>query len=351
MRIAVCDDDEQELAHFSELMTKYQASRGISFNCCYFHTGTDLLWNMKGGEYDLVLLDALMPGVNGIETAKELRELDKNVKIVFVSVSAEFALESYSVGAYYYLLKPVDIDSLFSLLDKAADELAIQKEQGFVLKRRDGIVSIAFARLEYVEVVNKTVSFHLADGVIYEVSAALSDFEGLLLSRPEFMKTHRSYIVNLSYVRSVDARFAVTKNGHNIPVSRMQRSQVQDAYLRFLHQDGFASGHTQFCYGRMLVDLTKRQVSVDGKELSLSPVEFDILWRLSEHPEHIFTPEEIFELVWNGQLWDGGQMVQSHMSKLRRKLEKTCEGHCYIETVWGQGYRFVPDIEKGGMHG
>ncbi len=55
-----------------------------------------------------------------------------------------------------------------------------------------------------------------------------------------------------------------------------------------------------------------------------------------------FTPKEIFDAVWDGQPWDGGQTVQIHMSRLRRKLERACEGHSYIETVWGQGYRFVP---------
>lgn len=482
MRIAVCDDNEQELTHFSELITKYQVSRGTSFNCRFFHSGTDLLWDMKGGEYDLVLLDMIMPGVSGIQTAQELRELDKNVRIIFISSSPEFALESYSVGAYHYLLKPVDADSLFPLLYKIEDELSMQKEQEFVLKRREGVVSISFARLEYVEVVNKTVSFHLSDGIVYEVNAPLSDFEKMLLLRPEFIKTHRSYLINLSYIRSVNGQSVVTKNGHSIPVSRQHRNRVQDAYMRFLRQDetavfnndaqmavsfakaerakgpwrilivdddlaertywadilqchgcmvwfagsgeealklaadetfncvlldvmipgedgfvicerlrkltdtpiiflscvtesdkqveGFmaggtdyitkdtpaelfwakvetriklaASDRTQFCYGQMLLDLSERKVLIDGKELLLTPVEFDILWCLSKQPEHIFTPEEIFNIVWGGQFWDGGQTVQMHMSRLRRKLEKAWEKHCFIETVWGEGYRFNP---------
>ncbi|MDE7258387.1 MAG: helix-turn-helix domain-containing protein, partial [Lachnospiraceae bacterium] len=67
----------------------------------------------------------------------------------------------------------------------------------------------------------------------------------------------------------------------------------------------------------------------------------DILWRISERSEHVFTPEEIFNLFWNGQPWDGGQMVQMHMSRLRRKLEKAGGDHRFIETVWGECYRFV----------
>lgn len=102
------------------------------------------------------------------------------------------------------------------------------------------------------------------------------------------------------------------------------------------------SDRTQFRYGPLLLDLTGRRVLMGGEELLLTPVEFDILWRLSEQPDHVFTPEEIFGIVWSGQPWDGGRLVQTHMSRLRRKLEKAWGEHHFIETVWGQGYRFVP---------
>lgn len=475
MRIAVCDDDEQDISHIEKLITEYQTSREVLIECCYFTNSTDFLCNVKNGENDLVLLDVLMPGFNGIQAAQELRELDKNVRLVFVSASPEFAVESYHVGAYYYLLKPINAESFFPLLDKIAGELSAQSEQGLILKSRDGVVWVAFARLVYVEVINKTLFFHLADGAVCEMTAALADYEGKLLARPEFLKTHRSYLINLSYVQAIDINYAIMKNGQNIPLSRKRRSQVRDAYMHFLQQsgtgdivsgedrqerfdgpwrillvddepadrtvwshilkchgcivepadngeealrlagdslydcilldvmipgedgfsicerlhklteapiiflscltetekqlEGFAAGgtdyitkdtpaelfwakvetrirlarseRTQLCYGPLLLDITKHRVLVDGKELNLTPIEFDILCRLSEQAGRVFAPEEIYRMVWGGQLWDGGQLVQTHMSQLRRKLEKACESHRFIETEWGQGYRFV----------
>lgn len=483
MRIAICDDDEQERNCLSKMITEYQLSRGVSFDCLFFHNGTEFLCDVKGGEYDLVLMDVLMPGISGMQAAQELRELDKNVKIIFISSSPEFAIESYSVGAYHYLLKPLDADSLFRLLDRVKSELFMQAEQGFVLKNREGVAGISFARLEYVEVINKTVAFHMADGVIYEAAAALADFEETLLSRPEFLKIHRSYIINLGYVQTIAGNCMVTKNGYKIPVSRQRRNQVRNAYIHFLQQmeqsgsvsggqestsfekperpggpwrillvdddpddrtiwadilrqhgcmvqqaenggealklaaaehydcvlldvmipgedgfsicerlrglanipviflscftetdrqvKGFAAGgidyitkntpaelfwakvetriklamsdRTQFCYGALLIDLAARRVLIKEKELILTPVEFDMLQHLAEQAGHIMTPEELFPMVWSGQPWDGGQLVQTHMSRLRRKLEKAYDKHCFIETVWGQGYRFVPE--------
>ena len=149
MRIAVCDEDEKGLSYLKELVTEYQLSRGGKIKCLFFDNTTDFLCDMKGGEYDLVLLDILLPEGSGIHTAHELRKLDKNVKLILVSSSPEFALESYDVGAYHYLLKPVDAGVLFPLFDRVGNELAAEEKEGFVIKSREGIVRITFAQIEY----------------------------------------------------------------------------------------------------------------------------------------------------------------------------------------------------------
>ena len=112
----------------------------------------------------------------------------------------------------------------------------MEKEEEFALKCKGGVVRIAFADLEYVEVINKTVFFHLVSAAVYEATAALADFENELLARPEFVKSHRSYLVNLSCVQAVGVQCAVTKSGYNVPVSRQRRNQIQDAYVQFLNQ-------------------------------------------------------------------------------------------------------------------
>lgn len=107
-------------------------------------------------------------------------------------------------------------------------------KQAFAIKTRGGIERISFEMIEYVEVINKTVLLHFADGRIHEVTAALADFEKELLPRLEFVKIHRSYIVNLTYVQSIGKEGVTTNKGHIIPVSRKQRSKLYDDYLSFL---------------------------------------------------------------------------------------------------------------------
>lgn len=347
-------------------------------------------------------------------------------------------------------------------------------EQSFVLQSRDGIVRIVFARLEYVEVIDKVVSFHLTDGYRQQVTAALTNFEKILLDRPEFLKVHRSYVVNLNCVRSVGGGEILTDSGHSIPVARQRRSRVRDAYMRFLldreesqkeavlkrehagvawnillvddepsecarwssvlcshgcvveqaangeealglaaektfdcvlldvmlpgedgfllcgklgrltqapvvflssltevdkQTEGFSVGGADYItkdtpaglfwakvetriklslsdrvrlrYGPLLLDLSERRAYMEGAELNLTSIEFDLLRQLSEQAGRVFSPRELFVTVWGERPWDGGQTVQMHMSRLRRKLEKAWKAHDFIETVWGQGYRFI----------
>ena len=105
------------------------------------------------------------------------------------------------------------------------------------------------------------------------------------------------------------------------------------------------SERTKLCFGPLILDLKKRLLLLNGEEVNLSPVEFDILWRLSKRPEHVYTPEEIFDMIWGGQLWDGGQMVQTHMSRLRRKLEKALQS-----TLTRQCRLFWKDLRKLPNH-
>lgn len=112
------------------------------------------------------------------------------------------------------------------------------RQAHLVLENREGTVKIPLDELEYVEVLNKKLSFHMAGGGLREVTGALADVEEGLLSRPEFVKTHRSYLVNLGCVQAMDAGSVVTKSGQRIPVSRQRRGPVRDAWLCFFRREG-----------------------------------------------------------------------------------------------------------------
>ncbi|MDD2956864.1 MAG: LytTR family DNA-binding domain-containing protein [Oscillospiraceae bacterium] len=230
MQIAVCDDDPEELVRISSILDDYRQERKASI--CYrtFHSATELLATAKSGDYDLYLLDVMMPAVSGMEAARELRGFDQDAALVFLTSSPEFAVESYRYKAQDYLLKPAKRERLFPLLDAL---LAKRQASGECLsvKTKTGATLILYERLAYVEVVNKWVYFHLSDGSVREVASPLSAFEADLLTRPEFVRTHRAYLVNLIQVAELRANELTTLVGDKIPVSRQNYAEVREAYL------------------------------------------------------------------------------------------------------------------------
>lgn len=233
MRIAICDDDKEELARISSFLDKYQREHNASLTYKAFHSGVELLSTVRSGDFALYLLDVIMPAVNGVEVAKEIRSFDTEAKIVFLTSSPDFAVASYTVKAMDYILKPVEEGRLFGVLNELMTD-SQKPQEGLTVKAKSGITRILFSRLVYVEVVNKQVYFHLSDNSVREVTARLSEFEQTLLARPEFMRVHRSYIVNLFQINELTANGLTTHQGNSIPVSRALYKEVRDAYVKQL---------------------------------------------------------------------------------------------------------------------
>ena len=113
MRIAICDDDSLVLQELSDLLNQYRIQNHSQLEYDLYSCPLELVSQFeKGTHYDIVLLDVFMPGINGIQCAKDIRTMDNFVKIIFLTSSAEYAAESYSVSAYQYLLKPLQKEKL-----------------------------------------------------------------------------------------------------------------------------------------------------------------------------------------------------------------------------------------------
>ena len=157
IQIAFCDDDQTVLDQLSALLEKYRAQRCVQIQCTAFHSPLDLLAEIeKGTRYDILFLDVIMPAENGITAAKEIRQYDNVVKIIFLTSSAEFAVESYVVGAYFYQLKPIWEDSFFRLTDSVIAECRRADQRSLILRCKTGISRIDLDQLLYCEVLGRT---------------------------------------------------------------------------------------------------------------------------------------------------------------------------------------------------
>lgn len=157
LQLAFCDDDLSELQTIQTLLDRYRVARNQEIRYTAFQNAWDLLAEVeRGTRYDVLLLDVLMPGQNGIEVAGELRQYDNNVKIIFLTSSPEFAVQSYAVGAYFYQLKPIWEDSFFRLTDSVIAECRRADQRSLILRCKTGISRIDLDQLLYCEVLGRT---------------------------------------------------------------------------------------------------------------------------------------------------------------------------------------------------
>ena len=157
-RIAFCDDDAALLHQMQDFLEQYRTLRGVQLELFPYTKPMELLADIEAGvRFDVLFLDVLMPGINGINAAREIRQYDTAVQIIFVTSSSEFAVQSYVVGAYYYQLKPIWKDSFFRLTDAVLAECRKRTQHSLILRCKSGVTRITLDSLEYCEVQGRTL--------------------------------------------------------------------------------------------------------------------------------------------------------------------------------------------------
>lgn len=236
VKIVICDDDCIELEKCKKAVEEFIISKQTKqlITVDTFINGNDLLcYITKHGGFDLFILDVIMPGMNGIELATEIRQTNKDCKIIFLTSSDEFAVNSYKVNAFYYLLKPFSGDELKSLLSKALDEMKEEKSDSIIVKEKGKLSRVQIHTIEYVESMKHTIFFHLHNKEVISCYGTLNEFNDILLSHKQFIKCHKSFIVNMNYVISISSKDFVLDDKTLVPISKQIYQQVKTAYINY----------------------------------------------------------------------------------------------------------------------
>jgi DNA-binding LytR/AlgR family response regulator len=240
VNIALCDDDNIELENAKNVIKNFIAEKQSDYQITLstFTNADDLLCHIdKCGSFDLLLLDIIMPGMNGIELATEIRRKDDNCKIIFLTSSPEFAVNSYKVNAFYYLLKPFSEDELKSLLRKVLSQTEKDKSTSIVIKEPGKLTRVQIHTIQYVESVKHTINFHLSNNEALYCYGTINEFEEILLSDKKFIRCHKSFIVNMNYVISISSRDFVLSDKTLIPISRQAYGQVKNTYIDYFFRE------------------------------------------------------------------------------------------------------------------
>ena len=234
IQIGFCDDDPSVLDELHELLGSYRTEHNADIAPTAFQSPFELLASIeKGARFDILLLDVLMPGENGIEAAREIRQYDSNVKIIFLTSSAEFAVQSYTVGAYFYQLKPIWPESFFRLMDSVIAACSRESSVSLILRCKTGISRIDLDQLLYCEVLGRTLLFHLVDGTVLESTGSMDELARQLTPHESFLRTHRSFLVNMEYIQNISTRAVTLTNLAQIPIPHGKSAEIRQQYLEY----------------------------------------------------------------------------------------------------------------------
>ncbi len=239
MKIAFCDDDAACRKEIDELLSIYAGVRpdcNISYNA-FAYTDDILDASAKIGGFDLYVLDIVMQNdITGIELGVKLRQAGYDGKIVYLTSSAEYAIDSFKVKPFHYIMKPVEKDSFFAVLDEAYEIISHESSQKFMVKTKENSLLVSHDSILYAELVKRAVVFNLVGGKTVESTTLRTTFSEAvaeLTADSRFMICGSGMLVNLHHVTSVGNDSLVFRNGQKVYLGKKLCREIRSAWNEF----------------------------------------------------------------------------------------------------------------------
>lgn len=235
IEIALCDDNAEDILSLRSFTEQFAAEHSeFPVRLRTFGSSEELLEQLEGGgEFDLYILDVIMPDVSGIQLAERIRVRDERAEILFLTVSREYAVDAFSVRACGYLLKPVCRADFDGEVLRAVQKLTYEKNAAFTVKTKDGLRRIRLNKLVLIESFNHMRLLTLSDNSVLETSTTLSELFEQLCGHENFYMPHRAYIVNLDYSMGLKRYELLMFGNRRIPIPRRQYSVMQEIFSNY----------------------------------------------------------------------------------------------------------------------
>lgn len=239
MNIAVCDDSvlfRQQILDFLKAYSLQNGEQSIFVSA--FSNAEDLLDSVKkNADYQICLLDIIMPGMNGIELGKSLREIGFDGKIIYLTSSEEFAVDSYKVKAFNYILKPFSKEDFLLAFDEAVKSFSSGSEKSLVVKTKQGPVKIVLGNIMYAELSHRNIVYHLTGGKIIESVSLRTTFAEAtqeLIHDSRFALCGAGMIVNLYHITAVEVESLIFCDTYKIFPSKKSCREIRSLWADYL---------------------------------------------------------------------------------------------------------------------
>lgn len=237
LKIAICDDNRDYRQEMEANVKAWADEQKLETEVAVFEHGDALLSACQVQQPDIILLDIMMPLLSGMDTAREIRKVNKVVKIVFFTSAPEFAIESYDVKASGYLLKPLQVDRFRNVMNDCIADIQIEPDY-LITRTSHGYQKVLLHHIDCIEAQNKRVLIHLDNHAVLEVLETFSHFAETLPAEKGFFKCHRSYMVHMPNIDQFTTTEIITKSGIIIPIARGSAKDFKDAYFQHMFEKG-----------------------------------------------------------------------------------------------------------------
>lgn len=232
MQIAICDDENE----IRNMIARYVKIFSPDCFVKLYQSGEELLDDRQ--VFDLIFLDIHLGGRNGMDIARQLRKNGSQSIIIFITALEEYIFQAFDVGAFHYLVKPIDKVKFFEVLkcavakwnEQSTLEQLMPEEKSITVKIGTTTNKIYRKEIIYIESDNRKVILHKADSTL-EFYAKLSDLEQSL--DDDFARIHRSFLVNMKYILKYNATSVTLENGENIMMAKQKYGEFVKQYLKY----------------------------------------------------------------------------------------------------------------------
>lgn len=231
MKVALIDDEQGALDELKGYLGRFSEERKCRIETALFHSGDEIVKDYKP-VYDVLIFDVSMPGISGLDAAREIRKKDRGVTILFITSLAQYAIEGYEVDAIDYVLKPVTYPDFSMKMRKAMARISKRGNTMIRLETQEGTCLVRVADIRYTEIFGHLLVYHAAGKEEYRVKGSIKDAESLLIPY-DFVRNHKSYLVSLRHVKEVRAAEIVV--GETVlPLGRAYKKDFMQEFMRFI---------------------------------------------------------------------------------------------------------------------
>lgn len=242
MKIAICDDEAICLERVCSIANEYSMHRKdkqIIFSS--FSHPEDLMESAeKIGGYDIYILDIVMPHINGIQLGTKLRDAGYDGKIIYLTSSEEYALDSFKVRAFDYIIKPIQKDTFSKTVDEAIASISVTKDKNILVKTKTVALKLNYEKILYVELSKRVLVFHMKDGKTVEsiqIRTTFAEAVAELNADRRFAQCGASLLVNLNRIEAIDNETVSFDDTSKMHLSKKNCRELRGIWTSYLFEE------------------------------------------------------------------------------------------------------------------